>query len=258
MRMISHAFMFGGLALSAMLSAAPALSESITEANTALLEAGDEVIASRIPDGIYLRNTNDPDDIIWERLAEYRVVMSPAPAVHESVELRVDYDAEAIPVYLQIARTSDRFYVRMRWRDDSKDTATRMNRFRDGAAIQFSLADDETSYIMGTGPEEPVNIWYWRPDDGSVTNLAAGGPGSTTVLDTQPVSGTALYQENPGDPNEWVVVMSRPLEAAGEHNASFNRERIPMAFAIWQGADGQRDGFKSVSDGWILVDMGDG
>lgn len=253
MRTMSHA-----LALAAMLTAAPAISESITEANTALLEAGDEVIASRIPDGIFLRNTNDPDDIIWERLAEYRVLMSPAPAVHESVELRVDYDAGEIPVYLQIARTSDRFYVRMRWRDDSKDAATRMNRFRDGAAIQFSLGDDETSYIMGTGPEEPVNIWYWRPDDGSVTNLAAGGPGSTTILDTQPVSGAALYHENAGDPNEWVVVMSRPIAAAGEHNASFDRARIPMAFAIWQGADGQRDGFKSVSDGWILVGMGDG
>lgn len=245
------------LILAATLTA-PATAETITEANTALLEAGDEVTASRIPDGIYLRNTNDPDDVIWDRLTEYRVLMSPAPAVHESVELRVDYEAEPIPVYLQLARTSERFYVRMRWRDDSKDTQTRVNRFRDGAAIQFSLGDDETSYLMGTGPEEPVNIWYWRPDDGSVTNLAAGGPGSTTVLDTQPVSGAALYQENSGDPNEWVVVMSRPIEADGQHNASFARDRIPMAFAIWQGADGQRDGYKSVSDGWILVGMGDG
>ena len=28
-----------------------------------------------------------------------------------------------------------------------------------------------------------------------------------------------------------------------------------MAFAVWQGSDGQRDGLKHVSDGWILLDM---
>ncbi|MEO0763781.1 MAG: dimethylsulfide dehydrogenase, partial [Pseudomonadota bacterium] len=139
-----------GLTALAMLVAAPALAESIVEANTALLEAGDRVTASRIPDGIYLRNVNDPDDIIWERLPEYRVSMLPAPAVHQSVELRVDYDADAIPVYLNLARTADRFYVRMRWRDDSRDAVTAMDRFRDGAAVQFSLGDDNTSYVMGT------------------------------------------------------------------------------------------------------------
>jgi DMSO reductase family type II enzyme heme b subunit len=241
-----------------ILGALPAAAESIVEANTALLEAGDKVTASRIPDGIYLRNTNDPDDIIWERLPEYRVSMAPAPAVHQSVELRVNYDAEAIPVYLNLARTSDRFYVRMRWRDDSQDAVTTLNRFRDGAAVQFSLGDDDTSYIMGTGPDAPVNIWYWRSDNGAVQNLAAGGPGSTTTLDTQPVSGDAVYMDNDGDPNEWVVVMSRPIAAAGAHNAALDRADVPMAFAIWQGSEGQRDGFKSVSDGWILVSLGDG
>ncbi|MEO1472048.1 MAG: ethylbenzene dehydrogenase-related protein [Pseudomonadota bacterium] len=246
-----------GLTALAMLVAAPALAESIVEANTALLEAGDRVTASRIPDGIYLRNVNDPDDIIWERLPEYRVSMLPAPAVHQSVELRVDYDADAIPVYLNLARTADRFYVRMRWRDDSRDAVTAMDRFRDGAAVQFSLGDDNTSYVMGTGPEEPVNIWYWRSDNGAVQNLAAGGPGSTTMLDTQPVSGDALYVEKDGDPNEWVVVMSRPIAASGDLDAALDRAEIPMAFAIWQGRQGQRDGYKSVSDGWILVSVGD-
>ncbi|MEO0822726.1 MAG: ethylbenzene dehydrogenase-related protein [Pseudomonadota bacterium] len=247
-----------GLTALAMLIAGPVVAESIVEANTALLQDGDRVTASRIPDGIYLRNVNDPDDIIWERLPEYRVAMAPAPAVHASVDLRVDYDAEEIPVYLNLARTSQRFYVRMRWRDDSQDAVTTLDRFRDGAAVQFSLGDDSTSYIMGSGPDEAVNIWYWRSDNGAVQNLAAGGPGSTTMLDTQPVSGDAVYLDKDGDPNEWVVVMSRPIAADGEHNAALDRADIPMAFAIWQGSTGQRDGFKSVSDGWILVSVGDG
>ena len=235
--------------------ALPVAAETVVEANVKLLEAGDTVPVARIPDGIFLRDTNDPDDIIWERLPEYRVHVAPAPAVHPSVDLRVDYDDPGYDLYLTLARTSERFYVRMRWRDDTADQATTRDRFRDGAAVQFSLADDATSYLMGSGPDEAVNIWYWRADGAPVQNLAAGGYGSTTMLDSQSVTGAALYEENTGDPNEWAVVMSRPIAVAGDYEVSFRRLQVPMAFAVWQGADGQRDGFKHVSDGWILVDL---
>lgn len=232
-----------------------AVSESLAEANVKLLEAYDTVKVSKIPDGIYLRSVNDPDDIIWERLPEYRVTMSPAPAVHESVELRVNYDEEPSHLYMTLAKTSERFYVRLRWIDETQDTATAFDRFRDGAAVQFSLGSDETSYIMGDGPESAVNIWYWRSGGDQVQNLAAGGPGSTTMLEDQSASGQSVYMNNDGDPNEWTVVMSRPLAGTQDHDASFDRDVVPMAFALWQGADKQRDGFKSVSDGWILLDM---
>ncbi|WP_424968356.1 ethylbenzene dehydrogenase-related protein [Dinoroseobacter sp. S375] len=247
------------LAATALLAlAAPVFAEgsSIIEANVKLLEAGDTVAASRIPDGIYLRRVNDPNDIIWERLPEYRVHVAPAPSVHESVDLRIDYDDEGQDVYLTMARTSERFYVRMRWRDAQPDLMTSSNRFRDAAAVQFSLGDDATSYLMGDGPDAPVNIWYWRSDRGEVQNLAAGGPGSTTMLDNQPVSGAAEFVDK-GSPaaNEWSVVMSRPIPTTGDYEVSFRRGEVPMAFAIWQGSDGQRDGLKSVSDGWILVSL---
>lgn len=243
-------------ALAVLAAPATAPGASITEANVKLLAAGDSVAVAKIPDGIYLRNVNDPDDIIWERLPEYRVEIAPAPAVHESVDLRVKEEEGTANLYLTLARTSDRFYVRMRWVDDTLDVKTASNRFRDGVAVQFSLGDDETSYIMGTGPEEPVNIWYWRSDNGTVQNLAAGGPGSTTMLGEQDVTGEGMYSNNSGDPNEWTVVMSRPLAGTGEHDVSFDRAQVPIAFAVWQGSTAQRDGLKSVSDGWILLDMG--
>lgn len=241
----------------AALCLAPGLAtaESLAEANVKLIEADESVQVSKIPDGIYLRSVNDPDDIIWERLPEYRVAMNPAPAVHESVDLRVNYDAETSYLNMTLARTSDRFYVRLRWVDESRDTATSFDRFRDGVAVQFSLGDSDTSYIMGDGPDSAVNIWYWRSDNNTVQNLAAGGPGSTTTLDQQSVSGDSMYMMNDGDPNEWVVVMSRPIDAAAEHDASFSGDMVPMAFAVWQGAEQQRDGLKSVSDGWILADL---
>jgi len=243
------------LPLLALLATPLAAAETVVEANVKLLQAGDTVRVAKIPDGIYLRSVNDPDDIIWERLPEYRVHVAPAPSVHRSVELRVNYDDPGHDVYLTLARTSERFYVRMRWRDDTADRQTLRDRFRDGAAVQFSLGDDATSYLMGTGPEAPVNIWYWSADGTPVQNLAAGGYGSLTRLDTQSVTGDSRYEENASDPNEWMVVMSRPLAPAGQYEAALDRAAVPMAFAVWQGSDGQRDGLKSVSDGWILVDM---
>ncbi|MBK5932868.1 dimethylsulfide dehydrogenase subunit gamma [Rhodovulum imhoffii] len=234
--------------------AAPA--ETVVEANVLRLEAGDIVAAAKIPEGVYLRSVNDPDDIIWERLPEYRVRMVPAPAVHRSVELRVNYDTPDQDLYVTFAHTSERFYVRLRWRDDTADRQTGRDRFRDGAAVQFSLGDDTTSYLMGTGPDQPVNIWYWSADGHQIQNLAAGGYGSLTRLPIQTVSGDGLYTDNPGDPNEWTVVMSRPLAVRDEYEVALNRAVVPIAFALWQGSEAQRDGLKSVSEGWVLVEPG--
>ena len=246
-----------GFTMIGLAGTAAAEGDSLVEANVKELEAGDEVTVSRIPDGVYLRSVNDPDDIIWERLPEYRIHAAPAPPVHESVELRLDEEDEGRDVYFTLARTSERFYVRLRWRDGTRDTETKTDRFRDGAAVQFAIGDDATSAIMGTGPEEPVNIWYWRSDADRIESLAAGGPGSTTRLDEQPVSGDSLYWNN-GDSSDgqWIVVMSRPIESSGDHQISFDRDKLPIAFALWQGSDGQRDGLKSVTEDWIIADLG--
>ena len=232
-----------------------AAGDSIVEANVKELHGGGEVAVARIPDGVYLRAVNDPDDTVWDRLPEYRTHLPPAPPVHESVALRLDEDEAGHDVYFSLARTSDRFYVRLRWHDATRDVATTHDRFRDGAAVQFAVGDAETSSIMGSGPDQPVNIWYWRADSDSVESLAAGGPGSTTRLDAQPVSGDSLY-DGEAAAGQWVVVMSRPLAAAGDHQVSFDRAQVPLAFALWQGSDGQRDGLKSASEDWILVNLG--
>jgi DMSO reductase family type II enzyme heme b subunit len=229
----------------------------IAEPNVIRVLPYETIPVGRIPDDVYLRSTNDPDDVIWERLPEYRVHVAPAPVVHESVGLRINYADEGQALYFTPARTSDRFYVRLRWRDDTHDTVTLRDRFRDGVAVQFSLGDDTTSYIMGSGPDEPVNIWYWRADTDAFENLAAGGARSLTMLEEQPVTGQSMYVEHTDDPNEWTVVMSRPLEPNGPHQVTFDGDGpVPVAFAVWQGSAAERDGLKDTSTGWIRLDLG--
>lgn len=227
--------------------------------NVTEIKPGDSVEVARLPDNIYLRTQDDPDDIIWDRLPTYRTELFPAPPVHQSVKLRFDEGAERSKhLYFQVARTSERFYVRMHWKDASQDSATTVDSFRDGVAIQYALNGADTSYMMGSGPEKPVNIWYWRADDEQqVENLAAGGYGSTSSLDAQNVTGIgAYYPENVEQDSEWRVVMSRPLASEGEHEVSFDQAQIPVAFAVWQGSDNERDGNKRVTHTWIMLDTG--
>lgn len=248
-----------GLAFAAASAATTAWAEHPeANPNVAEVKPGDTVEVVRLPDNIYLRRQNDPDDTVWHRVPLYRTHLLPAPPVHESVKLRFDEGAtRGKHLYFQVARTSERFYVRLRWKDESEDRASTVDGFSDGAAIQFALNGQDTSYMMGSGPEKPVNIWYWRGDTAEVENLAAGGFGSTTRLPEQDVSGAGAYVEREiARDSEWQVVMSRPLEAEGEHQVRFEGEPVPVAFAVWQGDDNERDGNKRVTHTWILLDTG--
>ncbi|WP_216594677.1 dimethylsulfide dehydrogenase [Halomonas sp. PR-M31] len=220
------------------------------------IQPWDTVKVGRVPDSIYLRDIDDPDDIIWDRIPSYRTYLSVAPPVHPSTKLRFNAD-QGTELYFQIARTSDHLLVRLRWKDTTQNVGTTIDGFRDAAAIQFALdGSTDTSYMMGSGPEHPVNIWYWRSDhEFRVEDLAAGGYGSTTRLSDQSIMGHSAYieGEEPVD-KEWHLVMAREIDSDGEHQIDLNKEQIPFGFAVWQGDDGGRDGNKRVTQGWILLD----
>jgi dimethylsulfide dehydrogenase subunit gamma/complex iron-sulfur molybdoenzyme family reductase subunit gamma len=126
--------------------------------------------------------------------------------------------------------------------------------------VQFALNPTEmTSHMMGS-PEQPVNIWYWRSDQDRADNLGAGGFGSSTRLDAQPLSARSVYRTArlPED-NQWTLVMSRPLDVAADedgYSVQFDASvPQPLAFAVWDGSAGQRDGLKRTTPGWITVDL---
>lgn len=230
--------------------------------NVTEVKPGDTVKVATVPGNIYLRTQDDPDDLIWDRLPTYRTALQPAPPVHQSVKLRFADEIEAgKQLYFQVARTSERIYLRLRWKDATQDDSTTVDDFRDGVAVQYAINGTDTSYMMGSGPDNPVNIWYWRADhEEQIDNLAAGGYGSTTTLPEQNVEGASAYiTEDNSANNEWHVVMSRPLDVKGdEHSIAFDRDTVPMGFALWQGSDGERDGNKRVTHTWIMLDTGVG
>ena len=62
-----------------------------------------------------------PLDEAWGGVEAYRVELTLAPPVHQSINLRYDPGAAPVPVTLQVASSGERVYVRLRWPDDSAD-----------------------------------------------------------------------------------------------------------------------------------------
>ena len=201
---------------------------------------------------VALNNDNslaDPENVGWRDAQEYRLDLTLAPPVHSSINLRHDATAAPRSAFLRAASDGKNFYLRMRWSDSSDNGATGRTEFADAAAVQFALdAGAATSFMMGA-PRDPVNIWYWKAGGSAPQNLAAGGFGTTSLLESAGLTSRSVYRNK----GEWVVVFSRPIRAEGDHQVALVNGSASMAFALWQGDNKQRDGLKHVTMGWVTL-----
>lgn len=200
----------------------------------------------------------NPDATIWSRVPEEIVPLNLAPPVHQSIALLQSRNARvsgALPVGVSVITDGQRIYFRLRWRDTTQDARRSIGSFADAAAVQIPVTVTETSPVMGS-PDRPVSIWRWSADRNNPEALLAGSPGTLTSAASTTLRGKGVYRRS-DDPakNEWRVVLSGDLdEARDDGEALRSQKSIPAAFAVWQGSDGQRGGFKRVSY-WIPVEM---
>ncbi|MEE9285073.1 MAG: ethylbenzene dehydrogenase-related protein, partial [Dehalococcoidia bacterium] len=75
-----------------------------------------------------------------------------------------------------------------------------------------------------------------------VDNLLAGSFGTLTQAPDQLVQGSGEWRNG-----TWRVVFARDLEADEDYSRFAEEESTNIAFAVWDGASGERDGIKSVS-----------
>jgi len=179
----------------------------------------------------------------------------------------------------------DRLYLRLSWADDTRDvTTTGVTDFADASAVELPSVASATvpSVCMGQAGAG-VNIWHWRADrqpdlaalnpgdepvvdyypspsdlwytaraagnpyavvtDNPVQDLAAQSFGTIGPTPEQPVQGMATYRDG-----EWAVVFSRPFASAGAEQPAFAvGDTTDVAFAVWDGSNGDRNGQKQVS-----------
>jgi complex iron-sulfur molybdoenzyme family reductase subunit gamma len=176
----------------------------------------------------------------------------------------------------------DVLYVNLHWVDATADQATdAVGVFADAVAIQFPAvaATSVPAVCMGQA-DSAVNIWHWRADsqeginaipedvfvdmypevdelhypaaaasnimvsESAVQNLVAGGFGTLTPVESQVIAGVGSHSES-----AWSVTMARPFAPPGELQPTFETgSTTDVAFAVWNGANGDRNGQKSVSE----------
>ncbi len=189
----------------------------------------------------------NPTGAIWKKAPALTVSLLPAPPVHAAVS--------GVPitskVVVQAVRTADLLFIRLSWQDKTENRRLdQPGGFLDGVAVQFPLDGKPATAILMGNPGGRVNIWYWKPGD-QVENLFADGFGTLTRAPVQDVSGKGVYAKG-----AWTVVLSRNLRTAAEDGVQLDGARdIPLALAVWNGSNRERDGFKAVTMEWLALKL---
>ena len=112
----------------------------------------------------------------------------------------------------------------------------------DREQVQVATASHDPTYLAGWGAG---NLFSTPSRLTPVENLNAIGLGSLTsqLPEDQTVRGHGIWTDG-----KWRVVMVRTLRTPNERDAQFEPgTTVLVAFAIWDGAQGDRDGRKAVT-----------
>ncbi len=217
----------------------------------------------------------DPESAVWDEVPATLVQLTAQNVTPPSSDRGTPWVMAAAVHY------DDVLYVNLHWVDLTADQATdAVGVFSDAVAIQFpAVAATSVPAICMGQADSAVNIWHWRADSQegistipvngyvdmypevddlhypaaaasnimvsapAVQNLVAGGFGTLTPLESQVIAGVGSHSES-----AWSVTMARPFAAPGELQPTFETgSTADVAFAVWDGANSDRNGQKSVS-----------
>jgi hypothetical protein len=194
-----------------------------------------------------------------------------------------NYEASVKDVRVKALHNGKEIAFLLEWKDSTRDSAIEVvHTFSDAVALQFPSEIIGEMPHFGMGHEEDiVNIWDWKAvfQDGmekrkvyamvdeflagreagnlmslplktQVQNLIAEGFGSLTAMEEkdQNISGIGKW-----DGGVWKVVFKRSITGTGKYDARFEEGKLtPVAFAVWDGAKGERGARKAAST-WYYV-----
>lgn len=189
----------------------------------------------------------DPDHPAWGAAPASVVKLETAFPGHPSIV----GTAVAQRVEVKALRSTAGLTIRLEWSDPVADIRKTQDRFADGIAIQFPRdgKTDTTPYMGGAG--RTVNIWYWNAARNAAENLWADGFGTLTRLPTQDVKASGRHADG-----KWRVTFFRAFRSSETRSVKLRDApggEQPLAFAVWDGANDERDGFKAVTMKWQLL-----
>ncbi len=188
--------------------------------------------------------SDDPNSAVWDSAAPSEFKL--APQVHWPDRIQ---EATVKSVKVRGLHNGQDVAILVEYQDPTEDAA-------DAAALEFMVGDKKAHFahgqemLVGGGP---VNIWYWKKENGKATDMSAKGFKTLRPQDQQDVSATGAWQDG-----TWKVVFSRPLQTGDEHDVQINPgEWSSVAFAFWDGqiVDGaikEQGSQKAVSSWWYI------
>jgi hypothetical protein len=190
----------------------------------------------------------------WSQVAAKHVALNRTPPLYDTDE---PAPLEIAVVDVRLSRAGGKLFAQLSWRDPTQDATTLAevpntppetrfrkvpteadDRFFDAAAVMFSAKTSSgaiaPSLQMGDA-EHPVEIYYWNATRGPMV-MQAQGRGTTRRTDKSFPANSA-YQSG-----QWSVIFELPDLPAG----------TPVAFAVWNGSQKDRDGRKYFSVWQVL------
>jgi DMSO reductase family type II enzyme heme b subunit len=217
-------------------------------------------------------------DGVWLKLAGKDVKLSPQVTA-------VPWGAPNVPqVNIKAFHNGRQIFFRLEWEDSTEDRNLGRNIFSDACAILFPFEEEPPPQALMMGFSGGANIWQWKAArdakvhggavgteraytdyyypyqeqevfpiaksqiESAVEELTAHGVGTVASKQKQRAWGRGLWQGG-----RWSVVMMRQLMTDDDQDVQFipGRSRA-AAFAVWDGARGDRGARKSIS-GWVIL-----
>jgi DMSO reductase family type II enzyme heme b subunit len=195
----------------------------------------------------------EPDASIWQTVQDEVVTLIGVPVglqpsgfiIGDWIDKKFGQTPE---VQVRALHNNEVIALRLEWADPSPDLDIDDNdHFPDGAAVLFPFKDDAPIISMGS-VEQPVNAWHWRADrKGVARNNVAAGFGSSRVTKGAQITTSARYHNG-----HWQIIFMRPLQVAGVDTTIqlSPGQATKIAFAVWEGSNGERAGLKAFSVEW--------
>ncbi|MCA9473595.1 MAG: hypothetical protein KC594_16150, partial [Nitrospira sp.] len=148
---------------------------------------------------------SDPNAAEWDSVASSEFNL--APQVHWPDRIQ---DATVKSVKVRGLHDEQTIAILVEYQDPTQDPA-------DAAALEFMVGDQMAHFAHGQEMLQveggPVNIWYWKNEEGKATDMSAKGFKTLRLQEQQDVSATGIWQDG-----VWKVVFSRPLQTGDEND----------------------------------------
>jgi DMSO reductase family type II enzyme heme b subunit len=233
----------------AILAALLVLGGTLSALNVPLAtSAANSVAVLRIPEEIPL----DPQSELWERTKEAEIAMS-------GQQIYQPGGGSTRAVRISALENGQDIAIRMSWDDPSKND-TLGDVPTDAAAIQLPIDPTHLPYQCMGQSTSKVNIWQWKAawerearemlgsSPLAVVNQAVRNYTSNGICKAVETPGIAPEVQSFHDGRQWFLVYKRSLNIGDAGTAPLD-PTLPtsIAFAVWNGAQGEVRGMKAVS-----------